>query len=71
MPDRSEAILRRKFDNIVASGADVVVTENISCLVQLWSGAARYAPHVRVLHVMEVLLESMNVADRRRAVLPE
>jgi len=71
MPERSGAILRRKFDNIVASGADVVVTENVSCLVQLRSGAARYAPHVRVLHVMELLLESMTVAERRRAVLPE
>ena len=71
MPDRSEAILRRKFDNIVASGASVVVTENISCLVQLRFGAARYAPHVRVLHVMELLYESMLAAERRRAVLPE
>ena len=71
MPDRSEAILRRKFDNILASGADVVVTENISCLVQLRSGAARYAPHVRVLHVMEVLLESISAAQRRSAILPE
>ena len=71
MPDRSEAILRRKFDNIRASGAQVVVTENISCLVQLRFGAARYAPHVRVLHVMELLHESMLAAGRRRALLPE
>jgi len=49
----------------------VVVTENISCLVQLRSGAARYAPHVRVLHVMEVLRESIGAAQRRSAVLPE
>ena len=71
MPERSEAILERKFHNIAASGADVVVTENISCLVQLRAGAARYAPTVRVMHVMEVLLESMNAAERRRAVIPE
>jgi glycolate oxidase iron-sulfur subunit len=66
-PDRSEAILRRKFEHIVATGADVVVTENISCLVQLRAGAARYAPGVRVLHVFEVLDAAIE-AGRRRAV---
>ncbi len=71
MPERSEAILQRKFENIRASGAGVVVTENVSCLVQLRAGAARYAPEVRVLHVMELLNESIETAQRRRAVLPE
>jgi len=70
-PERSEAILERKFDNIRATGADVVVTENISCLVQLRAGARRYAPNIRVLHVMEVLAESLEAAVRRRAVLAE
>jgi glycolate oxidase iron-sulfur subunit len=70
-PERSDSILRRKFDNIRATGADVVVTENISCLLQLRAGAKRYAPQVRVLHVMQVLAESMLVEERRRAVLPE
>jgi glycolate oxidase iron-sulfur subunit len=70
-PERSEAILRRKFDHIRSTGADVVVTENISCLTQLRDGAKRYAPQVRVLHVMQVLDESMTVAERRRAILPE
>ncbi len=68
-PERSEAILKRKFDNIRASGAEIVVTENISCLLQLRAGAARYAPGVKVMHVMEVMLASMQGAERRRAVL--
>ena len=68
-PERSEAILRRKFENIRASGAEIVVTENVSCLLQLRAGAARYAPDVRVMHVMEVMLASMQGAERRRAVL--
>ena len=71
MPERSEAILERKFEKIVASGAEVVVTENISCLLQLRAGAARYAPKVRVMHVMEVVHESMQTADRRKAVIAE
>ena len=70
-PERSESILRRKFDNIRATGADVVVTQNVSCLLQLRAGAKRYAPEVRVLHLMQVLDESITVAQRRRAVLAE
>ncbi len=70
-PERSEAILQRKFEHVVASGADVLVTENVSCLLQLRNGAARYAPRVRVMHVFEVLNESMEVAQRRAAIIPE
>ncbi len=70
-PERSEAILRRKFEHVVASGADVLVTENVSCILQLRKGAARHAPGVRVMHVFEVLAESMAVAQRRSAIIPE
>jgi glycolate oxidase iron-sulfur subunit len=66
--DRSEAILRRKFEHIVATGADVVVTENISCLMQLREGARRYAPHLRVMHVFEVLDAAIEAGRRRAAV---
>jgi glycolate oxidase iron-sulfur subunit len=66
-PDRSEAILRRKFEHIVATGADVVVTENVSCLTQLREGARRYAPQVRVMHVFEVLDASIEAGRRRAA----
>jgi glycolate oxidase iron-sulfur subunit len=67
-PERSEAILRRKFEHIVATGADVVVTENISCLTQLRAGAQRHAPQVRVMHVFEVLDAAIEAGRRRRAV---
>jgi glycolate oxidase iron-sulfur subunit len=70
-PERSEAILQRKFENVVASGAEVLVTENVSCLLQLRNGAARYAPGVRVMHVFELLNESIETARRRSGVIPE
>jgi glycolate oxidase iron-sulfur subunit len=54
-PEHSSAILARKFEHVRATGADVLVTENVSCLVQLRAGARVHAPGVRVLHVMEVL----------------
>ncbi len=68
-PERSEAILRRKFEHIAATGADVVVTENISCLMQLRAGALRYAPGVRVMHVFEVLDASIEAGRRRAAAV--
>jgi glycolate oxidase iron-sulfur subunit len=70
-PQRSQAILERKFQHVVASGAEVLVTENVSCLLQLRKGAARYAPGIRVMHVFEVLDESIQTAQRRSAVLSE
>jgi Fe-S oxidoreductase len=54
-PEHSRAILARKFENVRATGAGVLVTENVSCLVQLRAGARLHAPGVHVLHVMEVL----------------
>lgn len=68
-PERSEAILSRKFEHVVASGAETLVTENISCLMQLRNGARRFAPTVRVVHLSEVLLASMESAERRGRVL--
>ncbi|GAC1342950.1 MAG: (Fe-S)-binding protein [Candidatus Dormibacteria bacterium] len=69
--ERSQAILRRKFENVLASGAEVLVTENVSCLTQLRAGARQYAPRLRVLHLFEVLEASMESARRRAAISPQ
>ncbi|HYA00370.1 MAG TPA: (Fe-S)-binding protein [Candidatus Binatia bacterium] len=69
-PERSEAILARKFEHVIASQAQVLVTENVSCLVQLRTGARRHAPGVRVMHLMEVLDASIEAAQRRRPLMP-
>ena len=62
-PEHSDAILARKFERVVATGADVLVTENVSCLVQLRVGARRHAPQVRVMHLMEVLDAAIRAAS--------
>jgi glycolate dehydrogenase iron-sulfur subunit len=67
-PERSAAILQRKLGHVLASGAEVLVTENVSCLTQLRYGARRHAPGLRVLHLFEVLLASTESARRRGAV---
>ena len=40
----------------------LLVTENVSCLVQLRVGARRHAPQVRVMHLMEVLDAAVRAA---------
>ena len=65
-PGHSDAILARKFENVVATGAGVLVTENVSCLVQLRAGARRHAPGVRVMHLMEVLDAAITAAPAGR-----
>ena len=63
-PEHSDAILARKFEHVIATGADVLVTENVSCLVQLRVGARRHAPQVRVMHLMEVLDAAVRAAGK-------
>ena len=58
-PEMSDRILRRKLDNIRASGARVLVTGNPGCLLQLKKGLADHLPEVRIKHLTEVLAASM------------
>ena len=58
--EMSDRILQRKLDNIRASGAEVVVTSNPGCLLQLKKGLADQLPGVRIMHLTEVLAMSMN-----------
>jgi glycolate oxidase iron-sulfur subunit len=59
-PEMSDRILRRKLDNIRASGAGVLVTGNPGCLLQLKKGLADHLPHVRIMHLTELLARSMD-----------
>ena len=59
-PEMSDKILRRKLDNIAASGAEVLVTSNPGCLLQLKKGLAEHLPGVRIMHLTELLAQSMD-----------
>ena len=52
--DIARKIADRKVENIVASGADIVVTDCPGCEVQLIDAATRNAAPQRVLHIMEL-----------------
>jgi L-lactate dehydrogenase complex protein LldE len=55
MPDVSAAMLNRKLDAIEATGADVVVGGDISCLMHVAGGLHRRGSRVEVRHIAEVL----------------
>jgi L-lactate dehydrogenase complex protein LldE len=58
MPGTSLAMGRSKADNVLKTGAEVVVTPDISCLMHL-GGILRRNPatrHIRALHIAEVLV---------------
>ena len=57
MPGTSLAMGNSKVDNILRSGAEVVVSNDVSCLMHI-DGIARRRPdarHLRMLHIAEVL----------------
>lgn len=58
-PEMSDRILQRKLDTVRASGADILVTSNPGCLLQLKKGLADQLPGVRLMHLTEVLAESI------------
>ena len=58
-PEMADLILRRKIDTIRATGADVLVTGNPGCLLQLKKGLAEQLPEVKIMHLTELLAQSI------------
>lgn len=58
-PAMSKDLLDRKMDDVAATGAEVVVSANPGCLLQLEWGAKRTKSNVEVKHVTQVLLEAI------------
>ena len=58
-PEMADLILRRKLDTIRATGADVLVTGNPGCLLQLKKGLVDHLPQVKIMHLTELLVQSI------------
>ena len=58
-PEMADLILRRKLDTIRATGADVLVTGNPGCLLQLKKGLVDHLPQVKIIHLTELLVQSI------------
>jgi glycolate oxidase iron-sulfur subunit len=54
-PEMSRRLQKRKIEHILATQADVVVTANPGCFMQLASGLQRAGSHMRVIHIVDVL----------------
>jgi len=55
MPAVSAAIMDEKLDRVLASGADVLVGSDISCLMHLEGGLRRRGAETKVKHLAELL----------------
>ena len=55
-PEMAERLQRRKVENILKSGARIVVTTNPGCLLQMQAGLRKSgAGHIEVLHIADYL----------------
>ncbi len=57
-PERAAEILDRKLTNIAATNADVVLTGNPGCLLQIEAGVKRAGIKTKVLHPTQLLAEA-------------
>jgi glycolate oxidase iron-sulfur subunit len=62
-PEPAAELGDRKAANVLATGADVLVTSNPGCLMQISSAIRRRGDHLPVAHVAEVLDASIRGAD--------
>ena len=51
----SMALLEKKMETVNSTGADVIVTANPGCMLQLQAGARLHGKGQRVAHVVEIL----------------
>jgi glycolate oxidase iron-sulfur subunit len=61
-PRMADLLLQRKMRDVAATGAQVIVTANVGCALQLEAGLKRYGLAGRVAHVVELLDESYRSA---------
>ncbi len=69
-PDRATEILDRKLQNVAATEADVVLTGNPGCLLQLEAGVKRTGIKTRVLHPTQLLDAAYRAEPRPAAESP-
>ena len=56
-PEMALKVLDRKMDNVQATGADIVVSTNPGCLLQLETGVRRRSMRTKIKHLCEVLAD--------------
>jgi len=54
-PEMATRLLERKVTNVLATGAEAVVTANPGCILQIQQGLAARGQALRVMHIVELL----------------
>ncbi len=54
-PEMAARLLERKVANVLATGAEAVVTANPGCILQIQQGLAARGSRVSVMHIVEIL----------------
>jgi glycolate oxidase iron-sulfur subunit len=54
-PEMSHRLQERKIQHVQETAAQVVVTANPGCYLQLQSGLRRAGSHIQVMHIADVL----------------
>lgn len=54
-PDMSSSLLSRKLENALSTGAEVIVSANPGCMLQISSGLRARGDHRPVMHLIELL----------------
>jgi Fe-S oxidoreductase len=62
-PGMSQHILKEKMQSIAATGGEAIVAPNPGCMLQFRSGAARFAPDLKVYHLMDLLDRAYRQAE--------
>ena len=59
-PEMAEQLQRRKTENILRTKADLVVTSNPGCLLQIRAGLKKAGSKTRIVHIADYLAEAIN-----------
>ena len=54
-PELADRLSKRKLDNILSTGADIVTTANAGCLLQIQREARRRDLPLKIMHTMDLL----------------
>jgi glycolate oxidase iron-sulfur subunit len=57
-PEMAERLQQRKIQNIIKTGADVVVTTNPGCLLQIRAGLEKAGSSIKAMHIADYLASS-------------
>ena len=61
-PEMAERLQHRKTENILRTKADLVVTSNPGCLLQIRAGLKKAGSPARVMHIADYLAEALGVS---------